>query len=386
MLKKVFGYFISSLTLLIICLFILYSSFPFVMEKIANEYFKKNNIDGNIKVYYPTKNTLGIVSAQFTENNNLFQIDDLKIHLKHNLRLDSIEIGKLRFVSNSLYNIALDQLKFQGNIKLLFNNDNGIISIYTPPKHKIKAKFANSRINFIEKQHSTKIDAAELTITKFKLSYDSNNKNITAFNLELRSTELKLNTLLAKNNHFAIEFTYNPQQDLSPTISLATNILNTDFVVDAFQYDAAKQQNIIPIKISNLDLAKLSTLLELDDTLQVTGNAFGTIPLLINNELQPRIENATITNTANTKGMINYTAPANTETINENLASSIHALKNFTYNTITIICNQNNTDHLLINIYLKGTTPNVADGQEIEFNISITEKLSNLIKKITAAY
>jgi len=161
-------------------------------------------------------------------------------------------------------------------------------------------------------------------------------------------------------------------------------IFDGSFSGEDFVFDLNKSTNRFKIKAINIDLAKIVETQQLED-IRVTGRVDGTIPVEIN-EQGIFIEHGAFLNNVRT-GTIHYNPASGTDQLQQNPVTGIalDALRDFRYSHLSADVNFTPEGMLIINLKLKGTSPELDTTRPVHLNINTEQNLISLLKSLRYA-
>ena len=161
-------------------------------------------------------------------------------------------------------------------------------------------------------------------------------------------------------------------------------IFDGTFSADNFVFDLNRSNNSFKIKTTDIDLAKIVETQQLEDIV-VTGRIDGTIPVVIN-EQGIFIQHGAFVNDVRA-GTIRYNPAAGTDQLKQNPITGItlDALKDFRYTHLSADVNFTPEGMLMVNLQLKGTSPELDTKRPVHLNINTEQNLLSLLKSLRYA-
>jgi hypothetical protein len=166
--------------------------------------------------------------------------------------------------------------------------------------------------------------------------------------------------------------------------NLHGDIFDGTFSGNDFVFDLNRNKNSFEIKATNIDLAQIVETQQLED-IEVTGRIDGTIPVRIE-EQGIFIEHGAFINDVRA-GTIRYAPATGTEQLKQNPLTGItlDALRDFRYSHLSADVNFTPDGMLMINLQLRGTSPELDTKRPVHLNINTEQNLLSLLKSLRYA-
>ena len=161
-------------------------------------------------------------------------------------------------------------------------------------------------------------------------------------------------------------------------------IFGGSFNGDEIVFDLNRDMNRFEIEAKNIDLAEIVATQQLED-IEVTGRIDGTIPVRIE-EQGIFIEHGAFINDVRA-GTIRYAPATGTEQLKQNPLTGItlDALRDFRYSHLSADVNFTPDGMLMINLQLRGTSPELDTKRPVHLNIHTEQNLLSLLKSLRYA-
>jgi len=158
------------------------------------------------------------------------------------------------------------------------------------------------------------------------------------------------------------------------SLTLARGALETSNITLPLE----RAEGLIPLRVRNMSLRTLSRYSQLDG-LELSGSVSGTLPLMLN-DADILITDGLLE--ADRPGTLRYRPPdgiAGLGTDNMGMELLLTALNDFRYKALRLSVNGSAAGELALGLHIAGANPTLYDGYPLEFNLSISGGLSNLI-------
>jgi hypothetical protein len=166
--------------------------------------------------------------------------------------------------------------------------------------------------------------------------------------------------------------------------NLFGEILGGSFKGDEIVFDLNRDKNRFEIEAENIDLAEIVATQQLED-IEVTGRIDGTIPITIDKQGIFIEHGAFISDVR--AGTIRYAPATGTEQLKQNPLTGIalDALRDFRYSHLSADVNFTPDGMLMVNLKLKGTSPELDTERPVHLNINTEQNLLSLLKSLRYA-
>jgi hypothetical protein len=155
--------------------------------------------------------------------------------------------------------------------------------------------------------------------------------------------------------------------------------------VSGVTLSAGQQRQLIPLQVTGVDLGLLLDLAGLDG-LTGSGRLSGTIPVILAGS-DVEITGGELT--AREPGRIGYdpaSPPAALKGGGEQVALALLALKDFHYDRLQVTLDRKLGGETVIGMHIAGRNPDFYDGYPVEFNLNLTGKLDQILRRGLASY
>ena len=150
--------------------------------------------------------------------------------------------------------------------------------------------------------------------------------------------------------------------------------------------DAQAERHEFTLEVDDLDLAEIVALADMED-LSASGRLSGEAPVTVTPEGFAIIGGRL--GTATSGGRIRYAplaAPAALRQGGEGANLALSVLENFSYETLQIELDRDIGGDAAIAVHLRGANPDVYDGYPIEFNLSISGPIDQMLRRGLVGY
>ncbi len=173
--------------------------------------------------------------------------------------------------------------------------------------------------------------------------------------------------------------------DKLPVLSVKhfnSHLLGGEVRIEPFEFDVARDKNIIVLQMSQLSLAKI---IELERQEGITGDGLldGRIPLEFSGKEIVVTEGKL--SAREPGGVIRYTPTERIAALaNSNMSVDmmVKALSNFQYRVLDVISNYNPNGDLSLQVRLEGMNPDWQGGQPINLNLNLQENIPALLRSL----
>jgi hypothetical protein len=161
-----------------------------------------------------------------------------------------------------------------------------------------------------------------------------------------------------------------------------SELLGGNVAVAHMDFQADREQNALPVVISNLDLNSIVSLADYPE-LVVDGLISGYLPLLLRGD-KITVEEGLV-GALKPGGSIRYT-PSNTlGSSNSSVQLVNDALSNYHFETMNTEVFYDESGDLRMEVQLQGSNPDMNEGQAINLNVNITDNIPTLLRSLQAS-
>lgn len=183
-------------------------------------------------------------------------------------------------------------------------------------------------------------------------------------------------------NNIAWQYSFDSQTTQMQVDNLSSELLGGNVLIEHMDFQADREQNEIPVVISNLDLNSIVSLADYPE-LVVDGLISGYLPLVLNgNNI---ILNEGLVGALKPGGSIRYTPARETPSSNPSIQLVNDALSNYQYETMNTEIFYDESGELRMEVQLRGSNPEMNDGQAINLNVNITDNIPTLLRSLQAS-
>lgn len=183
-------------------------------------------------------------------------------------------------------------------------------------------------------------------------------------------------------NNIAWQYNFDSQTKQFQIDNLSIEVLGGNVAIEHMDFQADREQNEIPVVISNLDLNSIVSLADYTE-LVVDGLISGYLPLMLSGNTITLNEG--LVGALKPGGSIRYT-PANPEpSSNPSVQLVNDALSNYQYETMNTEVYYDESGDLRMEVQLRGRNPDMNEGQAINLNINITDNIPTLLRSLQAS-
>jgi len=165
-------------------------------------------------------------------------------------------------------------------------------------------------------------------------------------------------------------------------INFDTALLGGKLSIPAIRYNRENDRQQVDMVLANLRVDSLVNLVEYPG-LEADGLISGYLPFIIEEDTIS-IEKGLIA-ALKPGGHIRYTPADSTPSTNPSLRLVNDALSNYQYHTMNTEVFYSEEGELLLNVQLRGSNPEMNEGQAINLNVNITDNIPSLLKSLQAS-
>jgi hypothetical protein len=161
-----------------------------------------------------------------------------------------------------------------------------------------------------------------------------------------------------------------------------TALLGGKLSIPAASYDSAGDRQQVDVVLADLRVDSLVNLVEYPG-LEADGLISGYLPFIIEGDTIS-IEKGFL-GALSPGGSIRYTPAGSTPSSNQSLQLVNDALSNYQYQTMNTEVFYDEDGELLLSVQLRGSNPDMNNGQAINLNVNITDNIPSLLKSLQAS-
>lgn len=163
---------------------------------------------------------------------------------------------------------------------------------------------------------------------------------------------------------------------------LSSEVLGGSIEISAFDYDPQRELNELGLVISDIDIESIVALANYPGIV-VDGLLSGYLPMQLQNGTL-LIEEGLVAALA-PGGAIKYTPASSAPSSNPSIRLVNDALSNYQYETMDTEVHYDDRGDLSLAVQLRGTNPDMNNGQEINVNLNITDNIPTLLRSLQAS-
>lgn len=182
--------------------------------------------------------------------------------------------------------------------------------------------------------------------------------------------------------NIAWQYNFDSQARQVQIDNLSTELLDGNVTIEHMDFQLDREQNEIPVVISNLDLNSIVSLADYPE-LAVDGLISGYLPLVLSGNKFTLEEG--LVGALRPGGSIRYTPADPTPSSNPSVQLVNDALSNYRYETMNTEVYYNELGDLRLEVQLRGSNPDMNDGQAINLNVNITDNIPTLLRSLQAS-
>jgi hypothetical protein len=162
----------------------------------------------------------------------------------------------------------------------------------------------------------------------------------------------------------------------------SAELLGGNIAIPEFEYRADRDQNELAVVIDNLDLASIVELADYPG-LVVEGRISGYLPLQLRGDII--LIEAGLVAALQPGGAIQYTPANPIPSSNPSIQLVNDALSNYQFTTMNTDVFYDGIGDLRLVVQLRGTNPDMNNGQGINLNVNITDNIPTLMRSLQAS-
>jgi hypothetical protein len=162
----------------------------------------------------------------------------------------------------------------------------------------------------------------------------------------------------------------------------SAELLGGNIAIPEFEYRADRDQNELAVVIDNLDLASIVELADYPG-LVVEGRISGYLPLQLRGDII--LIEAGLVAALQPGGAIQYTSANPIPSSNPSIQLVNDALSNYQFTTMNTDVFYDEIGDLRLVVQLRGTNPDMNNGQGINLNVNITDNIPTLMRSLQAS-
>lgn len=183
-------------------------------------------------------------------------------------------------------------------------------------------------------------------------------------------------------NNISWQYNFDSQATQMQIDNFSAELLGGNVLIEHMDFQADRERNEIPVVISNLDLNSIVSLADYPE-LVVDGLISGYLPIVLKgNKI---ILNEGLVGALKPGGSIRYTPTRETPSGNPSIQLVNDALSNYQFETLNTEVFYDESGDLRMEVQLRGSNPDMNDGQAINLNINITDNIPTLLRSLQAS-